>query len=681
MKTYLKSNIEYVSKFNADDNESDSSDDNLPESVLADHTELSSDNSDGKFNKEDLNDCSNMVDDASIKSEPLSEEENNNSDLQRTSTLSKSNKRKSAEKMDVSSKLKPCTVEEYNEFLIVERKRNDLSLDMITRSDDNEEVSSPSKKGKKKKKKKSDILDTENYSNVEETLSINANELSPKKKKKHKKDKSSNSLEDITLDNTEIKSKNKKNKTKISEDTLNKNNVMVKNTSKNLSVDNNKKNSPNTSKLSSKEYDSEESIQDIKKNNSSIHKNNSFSNKNKRELQIAKLNNLSRNSSDESSDEELNLKNNSKHHTNTIKNNSNLNESKVVDSDSDYVATEKKYSFQFNRSYENNIESESESNQIDKSNKYLRKTIDDKNTSKEKLLSKNVILNKNNKKSDSSPSPVKSKKSNLLKNIVNSTVLDNSNIAETSFPNVSQILPTNTVNKTSFCDLGESIVDNQESDLIKKYCQENNLVKKQISKYIEFDDDNSDEEVYIVQCPKSINPVLLIDQSIHNSSFQFEGISYNLKTVENPTKNISLFIPGQQTIKSYPLVGNIVIQANVEPAPVKKVKNVASAPVEFPDTLKIRHPLFGKSYKKKIVVQPHVHEELSKKDKSKKHKKQKVKLEAAQDDSETPVKISKKRKLSSEFEEPVPKKKKKKHIKQEDLWNSNDDVERNLFNA
>ncbi|XP_026476835.1 dentin sialophosphoprotein-like isoform X2 [Ctenocephalides felis] len=669
MKTYLKSSASKVSKLSLDDvNDSESSDDNLPESILADHTELSSDNSDLDVNTN--NECSGLLDDASVKSEPLSEEENNLSDSHNLSYSTKYSKRKSTEEMKTKTKIKPCTVEEYNEFLVLEKKRNDSSLNMSLNNHDEVNNSVEKVKKKKKKKKSEDTLVESSFNagsqiNFEESLT---------KKKKHSKDNLSSSIENDSVESTNEFSKY---------GAVSENNGKSK--SKNHKLKKSRDNADNISdEVSSLSFNEANRSKDKKKSNKNKLKPSIINDDG--ESSITKLSQdrakprtkKTEYYSDDSGDDVI--ESNSKNESNSIVLNQSskknyLNKSKANDdSESDDEILNKKYSFQFNRSYELNMDEEPAISQT----LSPKKSLDNKNILKAKPLNKNLHLKKiHSQETDLMPSPIVPKLG-LFNNVVNSTALDISNMPDTSFPNISQIQVSDKTFKGKVVDLTDKDSTEPESGLIKQYVEQNeNIKRKVITNNIKFDGDTSDEEVYIVQCPRNINPALLIDQNIYNSSFQYDGTAYSLSRIPNPVKQVFVFVPGHSSIKSYPLVGNIVIQSEIKAASARDIKKTIPTRVEFPENLKVRHPLFGKKYKKKIFVQPHVMEELVCKKKPKKHKK-KVNVDLETDNIES--QSTKKRRKSESIEDHIPKKKIKKEKKQESLWNSNDDIERNLFN-
>lgn len=198
---------------------------------------------------------------------------------------------------------------------------------------------------------------------------------------------------------------------------------------------------------------------------------------------------------------------------------------------------------------------------------------------------------------------------------------------------------------------------------------------------------NSDEEIFLVQCSKSVDVQKLVgakfkfyDESLYTDKYiECKQESYKEKKFVTLLNSRSY---GGKSISFIP-AGKIIIREKIDVEPVDEVDNGEISPkkksvIPMPENLQIRHPLLGFDYKDKLQLDDSVLEKLQeaanisiKKSPKRKVKKEKlVKMEVDEENEIIKVEKSKSPKKRSKFEmeekpEPETPVKKSKKIKKE----------------
>lgn len=128
-----------------------------------------------------------------------------------------------------------------------------------------------------------------------------------------------------------------------------------------------------------------------------------------------------------------------------------------------------------------------------------------------------------------------------------------------------------------------------------------------------------DDEVWLLQCPKTIDIDALINRKIkipgktHHEHIESVAEGYSKQ------QNVTLATTSNRgyTIKTVPVSGRIFIRERLKIQNLDETQNESltnpnkgSERIKFPDDLKIRHPLHGADYEDKIEVKPAVAERL-----------------------------------------------------------------------
>lgn len=199
---------------------------------------------------------------------------------------------------------------------------------------------------------------------------------------------------------------------------------------------------------------------------------------------------------------------------------------------------------------------------------------------------------------------------------------------------------------------------------------------------------NSDDEIFLVQCSKSIDVQKLVsakfkfyDESLYtDNEIECKQESYKEKKFVTLLTGRSY---GDKTLSFIP-AGKIIIREKIDVKPVDEVDSKEISPkkkssvIPMPENLQIRHPLLGFDYKDKLQLDESVLEKLQeaanisiKKSPKRKIKKEKlIKMEVDEENEFIKVEKSKSPKKRSkseiepkcEYESPV---KKSKKIKKE----------------
>lgn len=133
-------------------------------------------------------------------------------------------------------------------------------------------------------------------------------------------------------------------------------------------------------------------------------------------------------------------------------------------------------------------------------------------------------------------------------------------------------------------------------EIIKK----ENLEEENISCTYNLEDISDNEDIWIMDLPRSIDPQALRGQTItleDKSKFKIkderyciiaQNINYNVTCVFNTKKTSHMY----KTVNIKP-AGSLTVRRKLSGAPEVKPVSVETSGVEFPNDLKTRHPLFG----------------------------------------------------------------------------------------
>ncbi|CAH2107841.1 unnamed protein product [Euphydryas editha] len=211
-------------------------------------------------------------------------------------------------------------------------------------------------------------------------------------------------------------------------------------------------------------------------------------------------------------------------------------------------------------------------------------------------------------------------------------------------------------------------------------------------------------EIWIIKAPHEVNLADFKDINMKldtKSKLKINGQTYDLVSDDSIQKApILMCNKNKMYLSDVPIKGFININKRIPKEHIPEENSIINIQKKFiplPET-KFRHPFFGVNYKKATKISPSVAERLNdavisspvndERQKKKKHKKEKRKVEVESEseikplDEETTVISSKKKRKrkSSTKEESVSKK--SKHIKNEesgDVWESEQAIEKNLF--
>lgn len=200
--------------------------------------------------------------------------------------------------------------------------------------------------------------------------------------------------------------------------------------------------------------------------------------------------------------------------------------------------------------------------------------------------------------------------------------------------------------------LSSSLLERSEGEsedlkLIENYVSSCNL--KQISQKSNdiISTDASNCEIYLAQFPKSINPAVFVGESIDLSGgetkiknehgkyvLNFEKVKQDLSMLLSSTKN------GDSTVKTIKPSGIItayhVLKSKNKSSRLNAEEDDFTAAVPYPNNLKVRHPIFGSDYKKRIKlnesVQKRLHEAVEGFNDGKKGNKRKSSMSEKQND-------------------------------------------------
>ncbi|XP_053602790.1 putative uncharacterized protein DDB_G0282133 isoform X2 [Plodia interpunctella] len=214
----------------------------------------------------------------------------------------------------------------------------------------------------------------------------------------------------------------------------------------------------------------------------------------------------------------------------------------------------------------------------------------------------------------------------------------------------------------------------------------------------------SDDEIWILKCPRDINVGTLKDVEFvldKKCKFKINGETYH-GTVANDIEKIAITSYAETgfVIKNLPLNGVVHVRKRIPKSHVQDDSMLMQSQNQFiplPET-KCRHPFFGADYKKAIKVPKRIaqylkaeqnevqspEEEMRERKKNKKRMRESLKEEPQEEvvtEEVIPEKIkkAKKRKHDDSDEIPAKKSKKKKHESSE-VWDSEKAIEENLFN-
>ncbi|KAK3913338.1 hypothetical protein KUF71_022792 [Frankliniella fusca] len=126
------------------------------------------------------------------------------------------------------------------------------------------------------------------------------------------------------------------------------------------------------------------------------------------------------------------------------------------------------------------------------------------------------------------------------------------------------------------------------------------------------EDLGSDDEIWLLQCPKSMDVNALKKQYINlasDSEIQLEdGPSFkrfSISPEQHGSNTINCVLPLREgnkfQISSHPVKGKVVVQEHIHVPKLRMPEASAKAPVPFPTGLKVRHPLLGVGFEEHIA--------------------------------------------------------------------------------
>ncbi|XP_050342598.1 putative uncharacterized protein DDB_G0289041 [Nymphalis io] len=213
-----------------------------------------------------------------------------------------------------------------------------------------------------------------------------------------------------------------------------------------------------------------------------------------------------------------------------------------------------------------------------------------------------------------------------------------------------------------------------------------------------------DDEVWIISGPHELNVKDFKGKHIKidtKCKLKFKGQSYD-SVIDNCTKKAPIlsYNKNKLYVKNFPIINSINLRKRIPKAHIPEENVITNNQINFiplPET-KCRHPLFGINYRKATKIAPSINERLNNaviessngdKEKRKKHKKEKRKVEIESDVETKPftetipmesAKKKRKRKSSTKDEHVAKKAKYKKNEPDStDVWESEQAIEKNLF--
>lgn len=213
--------------------------------------------------------------------------------------------------------------------------------------------------------------------------------------------------------------------------------------------------------------------------------------------------------------------------------------------------------------------------------------------------------------------------------------------------------------------VSNSVVDESTSKLLEKYFDKNRKRKiSKIRKVFSVENiDSDDEEVFIMQCSKSISIKSLLNQQIALSTTSTVDDKRTLEMVTQRAEHnhqITLICGGNNPKPiTFEAAGVINVRKHIKVKYPKSESSILkqyeiSGPVPFPKNLKVRHPFLGADYAEKLQLPATVLQQLkkAKKKTSKVDNSQKDDMEMMIDDGDRESRKSKKlrkRKLDQSF--------------------------------
>lgn len=154
------------------------------------------------------------------------------------------------------------------------------------------------------------------------------------------------------------------------------------------------------------------------------------------------------------------------------------------------------------------------------------------------------------------------------------------------------------------------------SSRLQEYADEEGLQKVTEKIGFNFDEINSDDEIFIMKLPKSINAKDLLGQNISFSKKTTLSCAENRQLTCKPEKNVTNeLVITKDGLKTVKCMGKLLIKESVklrndmQELDFSKVKslNPGLPQLEF---IKKRHPLFGADFKRKINLDKEVKTKL-----------------------------------------------------------------------
>lgn len=221
--------------------------------------------------------------------------------------------------------------------------------------------------------------------------------------------------------------------------------------------------------------------------------------------------------------------------------------------------------------------------------------------------------------------------------------------------------------------------------------KQDNLKRQPEKAFITANINEDEEEVFLLQCPKSIDKSNLIGLNIRKKPYWNRNMLETVTTIFNDSKtSIPVILKSKKTTKgvNVKIVGTIQVKEHIS-----RIENIVKEEepltpqlqkVPFPENIKQRHPLLGSDYEKRLKIPDVILEQLKDAIQFRQHARTlEVKKEIETfDEFQPPVesKKSKKRAAIKDAPEipPSPKKKKKAVIQEEEYMDDDEDLREDL---
>lgn len=237
------------------------------------------------------------------------------------------------------------------------------------------------------------------------------------------------------------------------------------------------------------------------------------------------------------------------------------------------------------------------------------------------------------------------------------------------------------LNKSSTSRQSDHFARFRNTEMITKYKAKNPHISVQssnLSSQFVAEELSSDDEVWLFQAPASLDVTQLVGQSLklgsRNStvSVSNEKIECVSEKYDDP-KAMAIICPqrnAQLSLVSFNPAGRVLLRSNINDENEEAIsfdELTSTVKVPFPANLKVRHPLHGIDFEKKIKVDPDVKSKLQDAQIAslKKPRAKKIKRETVDEDADVRMDVT---------PDTSPKKKTKKRKLEVDNGNDDDDI-------